>query len=97
MSIRSYRSLAASALLVGALGLPARISAATTASPAVRPARPAVAAAGPAAFASVLDAAWTRLFHLFAADHGAGSSSHHGHSGGDPDTDEGPGMCPHGH
>jgi hypothetical protein len=94
MSIRIYRSLAASALLVGALGLPAQ---AATASPVVRPARPAVVAAGPGAFASVLDAAWTRLFHLFAADHGAGSSSHHGHSGGDPDTDEGPGMCPHGH
>jgi hypothetical protein len=95
MSIRIYRPLAASALLAGSLCL---LAATAEAAPVPRPARP-VATAPASVFGSLLDTTWSRLVHLFAGDHGdAGTNDHHGgHSGGGPDNDEGPGMCPHGH
>ncbi len=95
MSNRIYRPLAASALLAGSLCLLAAGTA--EAAPVARPARP-VATAPASVFGALLDTTWSRLVHLFASDHdGAGTNDHHGHSGGDPNTDEGPGMCPHGH
>ena len=103
MSIRIYRPLAASALLAGSLCL---LASTAGAAPAARPARPA--AAGPSVFSASLDSAWLRLLHLFAGDHdgqagSAGDASDASNASGDhhgghhPDTDEGPGMCPHGH
>ncbi len=94
MFIRIYRPLAASALLAGALCL---LAGTAEAAPVARPARP-VAAAPASVFGSLLDTAWSRLVHLFAGDHdGASTNDHGGHSGGGSDSDEGPGMCPHGH
>ena len=99
MSMNSYRRLAFSALLAGSLGL---LASTVEAAPTARPARQA---AGRSAFGSALGwagsagSAWSRLVHLFASDHdGAGRPpGDDGHSGGGPHTDEGPGMCPHGH
>jgi hypothetical protein len=99
MSSRMVRRATASALLAGCLGLsPLTVQAA----PALHHASSGrVAAAGP----SLLGSLWSRLVSLWAGDHdgdtdGTGDTgdtrtgSGHGHH---PHTDEGPGICPHGH
>jgi hypothetical protein len=93
MSIRVYRRITASALLAGSLGL---LAATAEAAPATRPGRQ-VAVASASRLGSSWDSIWSRLVRFFASDHQDAGTSGHGHSGGGPDTDEGPGMCPHGH
>jgi hypothetical protein len=89
MSRNSYRRFAASALLAGSLGSLGLLASTVEAASATR----APVATRWSVLGSV-EAAWSRLVHLFASD---GTGRHHDHSGGGPNTDEGPGMCPHGH
>jgi hypothetical protein len=99
MSSRMYRRATASALLAGCLGLcPLTVQAA----PALHPASSSRAAA---ASQSLLGSFWARLVNLWAGDHDGDTDgpsdtgdtrAHDGH-GHHPHTDEGPGICPHGH
>jgi hypothetical protein len=98
MSIVIYRRVTASTLLAGSLCL---LAATAEAAPAPRPgsSRPTavVSQSGTgSSWGSSWGSLWTQLVHLFASDHhDAASGGQGGH--GDPESDEGPGMCPHGH
>jgi hypothetical protein len=104
MSIGIYRRVTASTLLAGSLCL---LAATAEAAPAPRPgsSRPTavVSQSGSGSswgsyWGSSWGSLWTQLAHLFASDHhDAASDGHGGHGHGDPENDEGPGMCPHGH
>jgi len=98
-----YRRVTASTLLAGSLCL---LAATAEAAPAPRPgsSRPTAVVSqsgsgsyGGSSWGASWGSLWTQLAHLFASDHhdAATGSGHGGH--GDPESDEGPGMCPHGH
>ena len=90
MSSRISRRLVASALLAGSLGLFPGVAGATP----TRSSGPRQAAV---ASQSLFDSLWSLLTHLWAADD---APNHHPGQPGDPPhphTDEGPGICPHGH
>ncbi|HEV7515072.1 MAG TPA: hypothetical protein VGR07_02105 [Thermoanaerobaculia bacterium] len=98
MSSRKYRRATAVALLAGSLGLlPVTAHAAPSPHPASSSGR--VVAASP----SLFDSLWSRLVSLWAGDHHEGDVGNDGnydgsgHGGHHPHTDEGPGICPHGH
>lgn len=99
MSIGIYRRVTASTLLAGSLCL---LAATAEAAPASHPGSSRQAAVvSPSGSGSHSGSywgnLWTQLVHLFASDHhGAASGGYDGHGHGDPDNDEGPGMCPHG-
>jgi hypothetical protein len=91
MSSRMVRRATASALLAGCLGL---YPLAGQAAPA-----PHLGSSGRVAAASqsLLGSFWSRLVSLWAGDHDGGPGGPGGNDPRHPHTDEGPGICPHGH
>jgi len=92
MSNRISRRIVASALLAGCLGLfPVAAGAA--------PARPSGSRQATAVSRGLFGSLWSQLVRIVAGDT-TGNSGNPGNSspGGPPNrSDEGPGICPHGH
>jgi hypothetical protein len=100
MSIQIYRRLATSALFAGSLCLLASTAATAAVPRAPRPVPPAPSFVGPSVFAAIVDSAgsaWSHVLRFFASDNGGSGNQNGGHSGEGPHTEEGPGLCPHGH
>jgi hypothetical protein len=91
MSSSAFRRGTAVALIAGSLAL---LPGSAHALSGPRQARSLQAAPVSGGF---LGSLWSLLVSLFAGDGCGGQGGHDGHGGGDPNTDEGPGMCPHGH